>query len=201
MNNNNNNNKYNPMTPSEDYLKKYQWSVHTVKRCSMLFKTLVSDGWSCAGAISPNKDMNTNINEYSIAFYWRKSINNNYTDKTTNTTNTNTTNTNTTNTNTTNTNTTNTTNTNNTTNTTNPTSYFDTPCYVNSPMFKFDVFGSIVETNQFCPTSPPAREVEENIIVDNSWRSTPEYFFESDELSLDGHTDTDETFFDSFNNK
>tara|TARA_B100000424_G_C22936526_1_gene498318 strand:- start:988 stop:1395 length:408 start_codon:yes stop_codon:yes gene_type:complete len=66
------NNNYNPMTPAEDSLKKFQWSVHSIKRGSQLFKTLVSDHWSCAGAISPNKDNTTNINEFSLAFYWRK---------------------------------------------------------------------------------------------------------------------------------
>ena len=122
------NNNYNPMTPSEDSLQKFQWSVHTVKRCSQLFKTLVSDNWSCAGAISPNKDMTTNINEFSIAFYWRKpsSNYNNCVDKTTST------------------------------------SYINIPP-VNSPIFKFNAF----EFNQqvHCPSSPPAREVEENITL------------------------------------
>jgi hypothetical protein len=65
------NNNYNPMTPLEDSLHKFQWSVHSIKRCSGLFKTLINDNWSCAGAISPNKDITT-INEFSLAFYWRK---------------------------------------------------------------------------------------------------------------------------------
>lgn len=158
-----NNNKYNPMTPSEDYLQNFQWSVHSVKRCSMLFKPLASDGWSCAGAISPNKDMTTNINEYSMAFYWRKSLN-----KTTNTDKT-----------------------------TNTTSSFNTP-QLNSPIFKFGVYGL---NRNIPPSSPPAREVEENIIVDNTNNNEVEYFLDSDEFSIDGHTDSDETFFDSFNNK
>ena len=160
----NNNTSYNPMTPSEDYLQKFQWSVHSVKRCSQLFKTLVSDGWSCAGAISPNKDMTTNINEFSLTFYWRKSLNKTtYTDNTTNTT-----------------------------------SSFNTP-QLNSPIFKFDPFG--INRQVHCPSSPPAREVEENIIVDNTNNNEVEYFFDSDEMSIDGQTDTEETFFDSFNNK
>jgi hypothetical protein len=165
-----NNNKYNPMTPSEDYLQKFQWSVHSVKRCSQLFKTLVSDGWSCAGAISPNKDMTTNINEFSLTFYWRKYLNKTtYTDNTTNTDNN-----------------------------TNTTSYFNTP-HLNSPIFKFDVYGL---NRNIPPTSPPAREVEENIIIDNNNNNNEvDYFFDSDEMSIDGHTDNDETFFDSFNNK
>lgn len=156
-----NNNKYNPMTPSEDYLQKFQWCVHSVKRCSQLFKTLVSDDWSCAGAISPNKDMTTNINEFSIAFYWRKSVNNHSFDKATNT----------------------------------------PPTPTNTPLLSpaYEVFGL---NRNIPPSSPPAREVEENIIIDNTNNNEVDYFFDSDEMSIDGgHTDSDETFFDSFNNK
>ena len=158
------NNNYNPMTPSEDSLQKFQWSVHSVKRCSQLFKHLVSDGWSCAGAISPNRDMTTNINEFSIAFYWRKSLNpNNYIDNTTNT----------------------------------PLTTTNTP-QLSSPIF--NPFFPGLNTEAPCPTSPPAREVEENIVVDNTNNNEDDFFFDSDETSIDGHTDSDETFFDSLNN-
>ena len=132
------NNNYNPMTPSEDSLNKYQWSVHTVKRCSQLFKTLVSNDWSCAGAISPNKDMTTNINEFSIAFYWRKLL----PPKT-------------------------------------PLNNFK----ISSPIFKFN-------SNSCCST--PAREVEEDIVVDHY------------DETYEDDTDTEmtiDTFFDSQNNK
>tara|TARA_X000000368_G_C22437999_1_gene453412 strand:- start:38 stop:469 length:432 start_codon:yes stop_codon:yes gene_type:complete len=67
------NNNYNPMNPMQDTLQKYQWSVHTIKRSSSLFKHLNKDNWSCAGLVNNNSDTFFH-NETSLCFYWRKPI-------------------------------------------------------------------------------------------------------------------------------
>ena len=67
------NNNYNPMNPSEDTLNKYQWSVHTIKRSSTLFKHLNKDNWSCAGLVNNNSETFFN-NDTSLCFYWRKPV-------------------------------------------------------------------------------------------------------------------------------
>lgn len=67
------NNNYNPMNPVEDTRNNFQWSVHTVKRSSALFKCLNKENWSCAGIVNKTVD-SLFQNENALCFYWRKPI-------------------------------------------------------------------------------------------------------------------------------